>query len=161
MSNIEKNLKDALHLIGNGVFVIAAEHQGQIRGFTATWVSQASYEHALVMASASKEHDTYPLIVGSGRFVVNVLGSSQRDLAIHFGRKEAEITRLESPYFREKAGGSEPILKDAVAYLICNTVSSLDAMDHTIFLGQVVDAVVQRDEPPLFFYPRKGYGSLC
>ncbi|MBI4321331.1 MAG: flavin reductase family protein [Chloroflexi bacterium] len=157
MKNIEPKLKDALRLVANGVFVVSAEHQGQVRGFTATWVSQVSYEHPLVMVSVSKDHDTYPLITGSRRFVVNILGARQREIATHFGRKKADMSTVDSSYFREEGGRRMPVLRDALAYLICDVVSVLEVEDHTIFVGKAADAAVQPDESPLLYWPRKGY----
>lgn len=151
---IDKRLSPALQMIANGVFVIGAEHRGQVRGFTATWISQVSYEHPLVMVSVSKAHDTYPLIVSSNRFVVNVLGASQSDIARHFGRRKGP-GETDVQYFREEWGRSSPILKDALAVLECEIQSTHDAKDHTIFIGEVVNASVFREEDPLIFW-RKG-----
>ena len=154
---IEKNIREGLHRIVNGVFVVAAEYRGQLRGFTATWVSQVSFENPLVIASVDKSHDTYPLIVGSGSFTANVLGASQANIARHFGREKREDDRGDVQYFRQEEGRVVPILNDAVAALVCSVVSTHDVEDHTIFVGQVVEAYVFRDEAPLIFWPRRGY----
>lgn len=151
------DLKSVIHLIGNGVFVISAEHGGQMRGFTATWVSQVSYLHRLIMLSASKEHDTYPLIADSQRFVVNVLGVSNVDIARHFGRKKAPDVPFDLRYFKRQNGAVSPVLSNAMAYIKCRVIATLDVRDHTIFVGEIEDAQVLREENPLLYFPKKGY----
>jgi flavin reductase (DIM6/NTAB) family NADH-FMN oxidoreductase RutF len=130
----DKKVSAGLHLIANGVYVIAAQHGGQTRGFTATWVMQISYDHPLIMASVGKAHHTYPLIAGSNKFYVNILGASQVELAQHFG-KPKDPTETDAPYFREENGNRLPILTDAVAYLECNVVGTYDAKDHILFIA--------------------------
>ncbi len=153
----QDEIKRAIHVLGNGVFVVSAEDKGEIRGFTATWVSQVSYQHRLIMVSASKEHDTYRLIEGSGRYVVNILGISNVDLARHFGRRKAPGEPLDLSYFRQEHGKTLPVLKDAMGYIRCQVISQLEVMDHTIFVGQIEEAHVLREENPLLYYPKKGY----
>ncbi|MBI2955010.1 MAG: flavin reductase family protein [Chloroflexi bacterium] len=148
---IDKRLSAGLRLIANGVFVISTEYRGQVRGFTATWVSQVSYEHPLVMVSASKTHDTYPLIVSSDKFCVNVLGASQAEIARHFGRRKGP-TETDAHYFREERGQVTPVLKDAIAFIQCKVISTHDAKDHTIFVGEVLNSQVLREEAPLVYW---------
>ena len=42
-----------------------------------------------------------------------------------------------------------PILKRAVAYLECEVKDIFEAGDHSIVIGEVVEAEVIKDEPPL------------
>ncbi len=154
----DKKVSAGLHLIANGVYIIAAQHQGQTRGFTATWVSQISYDHPLVMASVGKGHDTYPLIAGAKKFYVNILGISQIELARHFGRRKS-ATETDAHYFRQDRGQVLPILNDAIAYLECNVVGTYDAPDHTLFIAEVVNSEVLKDEEPLIYWRQGKYAS--
>jgi flavin reductase (DIM6/NTAB) family NADH-FMN oxidoreductase RutF len=155
---LDKKLSAGLHLIANGVFVVAAEHRGLLRGFTATWVSQISYQHPILLISVAKTHDTYPLINGSNKFYVNVLGASQADLARHFGRSKSS-DETDTQYFREEHGVSIPVLNDSVAYLECRVISTHDVKDQTLFIGEVVNTQVFREENPLIFWRSRGYAK--
>jgi flavin reductase (DIM6/NTAB) family NADH-FMN oxidoreductase RutF len=156
---MEQHVREGLHLIANGVFVIATEYQDQLRGFTATWVSQVSYDQPIVMISVAKEHETYPLIVGANMYAVNVLGSTQSDLARHFGHKKPRVDEVDLDYFCQEEGRPVPILKDALAVLICHVISSFDVKDHTLFVAEVVDADVCHDGVPLIFWSKNGYAQ--
>lgn len=154
---IEPQLNQALRLMANGVFVIAAEHEGQVRGFTATWVTQVSFDHPLVAVSVGKDHQTYPLIERSGEMVINILSASQSDLARHFGRKSNEDPPESRQYFQAVDGVETPILSESLAFLRGRVISSTDARDHTVFIVEVTDALVRRGDEPLLYWPRHGF----
>jgi len=154
---IDQQLNHALRLMANGVFVIAAKHEGEVRGFTATWVTQVSFDHPLVAVSVGKDHQTYPLIERSGELVINILSASQSDLARHFGRKSHQDKQEDRGYFEVIDGMETPILAESLAFLHGTVISSSDARDHTVFIVEVTDATVRRDEEPLLYWPKNGF----
>lgn len=156
--SIDRETNRALRLLANGVFVVAAEYEGEVKGFTATWVTQASFNHPLVVLSACKTHETHSLIAHSGSFAVNVLGASQTHVARHFGRKIPRPGER-GDYFREEGGQQTPILREALAVLICRVVSTHDVRDHTLFVGEVTSTEVCGDENPLLYWPAHGFLS--
>jgi flavin reductase (DIM6/NTAB) family NADH-FMN oxidoreductase RutF len=157
--HIDKETNRALRLLGNGVFVVAAQHEGRLRGFTATWVMQASFCYPIVVVSVGRAHATHPLIAASGSFVVNVLGSSQADVARHFGRKTAAPGE-EGDYFREEGGRQIPVLREALATLTCRVMSAHEVADQTLFVGEVTSTEVLTQECPLLFWPARGFVSV-
>ena len=52
-----------------------------------------------------------------------------------------------------------PILRDALAFVDCETVGEYDAGDHTIVVGRVLELGYASDAKPLIFY-RGGYGRF-
>jgi flavin reductase (DIM6/NTAB) family NADH-FMN oxidoreductase RutF len=153
---IEKDLRDALHRLANGVYIIAATHDGHTRGFTSTWIFQASFRHPLVAASVDKTHNTYPLIEASQSFTVSVLSTFQADIARYFGgsgKDEAEEAR----YFVKREGQVIPEIDGALAVLRCRIISTTDARDHSLFLAEVTSAGVLGVEQPLVYWPAGGY----
>ncbi|TAK34329.1 MAG: flavin reductase [Chloroflexota bacterium] len=154
---IDQRLNQAMRLMANGVFVIAAAYDGQVRGFTATWVTQVSYDHPLVAVSVSKSHHTYHLIERSGEMVINILAASQADVARHFGHKSHDNTHEDRRYFQVTDGVETPILVESLASLRCRVTSSCDARDHTVFVVEVTEAAVRGDDEPLLYWPRNGF----
>jgi len=151
---IPQNISSALHLIANGVFVVAASHEGETHGCTVTWASQASYRHPLLTVSLDKRHDTYKLIESSHRLVINVLKASQADLAEQFGH----ATRPpQGGYFREEGGQLLPELKDCLAVIHCDVVDTLDARDHAVLLVEAKEARVLAKGDPLLYSIDHGY----
>ena len=74
---IDRDVKRSLGQMIKGVQVVGAVHDGVERAYTSHWVSQISFEEPIVMASVSPKHDTYPLMVASGRFSVSILAADQ------------------------------------------------------------------------------------
>ncbi len=154
---IAQNIARGMRLIPNGVFVVASSHDGETHGFTATWVSQASYRNPLLTVAVDKGHDTYKLIQQSGQLVCNQLTASQVDVAEHFGHRDRPP---QSEFFREENGQQVPVLKDCLAAIFCRVVDTLDARDHVVLLVEAIDSQVFSAEPPLLYSFDRGYVAL-
>ena len=73
------------------------------------------------------------------------------ELAKLFGFKSGkQVKKFEGVKYERKVTGA-PILIDAIAYLDCKVVSETTAGDHTIFVGEVVDAKICSEEEPLIY----------
>jgi flavin reductase (DIM6/NTAB) family NADH-FMN oxidoreductase RutF len=134
----------------SGVYVIGVAHAARINAFTAAWLTQVSYDPLLVALSVKASHASYPLLVESGAFVVNVLREGQTDLARHFGtRSGREVDKVAGTRWRAGQFGA-PVLSDAVAFLECRVTGTLPAGDHVIVVAEAVDgAVLDEDASPL------------
>jgi flavin reductase (DIM6/NTAB) family NADH-FMN oxidoreductase RutF len=74
---IDPTIKRCLGQMMKGVEIVGAHHDGITRAYTSHWVTQVSFEEPVVMASISPKHDTYPLMIASGRFSVSLLAADQ------------------------------------------------------------------------------------
>lgn len=147
MSGFEK----AFRKIFNGVFVITTKKGERANGMTAAWVSRASFKPSLLSVSIGKTRYSHDLIKESGVFAVNVLSDKQIAVGKHFGFRSGKKTnKFEDIEYEIRKTGS-PILRDTSGYLDCKVVNTCDAGDHTIFIGEVVDAEVYEDNHPLLY----------
>ena len=98
------------------------------------------------MVSVSFARSTNAARLLEGRpFVVNVLASSQLDIALHFaGRPKSE---LQVPW---SEAGEVPRLRGTVAWLQCRPWATYDGGDHLLFVGEVERHDAHRGEPLLF-----------
>jgi flavin reductase (DIM6/NTAB) family NADH-FMN oxidoreductase RutF len=103
-----------------------------------------------VALSVNAEHASYPLLMESGGFVVNVLGSDQIALATHFGTQSGrDVNKVDGMRWRAGQFGA-PVLSDAIAFLECRVTGTHSAGDHVVVFGEVVDgAVLIEDAAPL------------
>jgi flavin reductase (DIM6/NTAB) family NADH-FMN oxidoreductase RutF len=123
-----------------GVYVIGVAAHGRWDGFTAAWVTQASFEPLLLALSINRGHASYPLLQAGGSFVVNLLKHEQLDLASRFGTQSGrDHDKLAGVSWRPGRGGG-PILEDALGYFDCRLEGSLPAGDHDLVLGRVLEA---------------------
>jgi flavin reductase (DIM6/NTAB) family NADH-FMN oxidoreductase RutF len=134
----------------SGVYVIGVAHAAQTNGFTAAWLMQVAFDPLLVALSVNAANASYPLLLESGGFVVNVLRSDQIALATHFGTQSGrDVNKIEGVRWRAGQFGA-PVLSDAVAFLECRVTATHPAGDHVVVIGEVVDgAVLAEDATPL------------
>ncbi len=141
--------KKALRKIVHGVYVIGVRGEGKLNAFTATWVSQVSFEPPLVMIAVRKASISHQMIEQSKVFVINLLASGQKLLAQHF-LKPAHLGGDKLEGIPHRLGVTEaPILQEAAAYLECRVREIHTGGDHSIVIGEVIEAGVQQDVEPL------------
>jgi flavin reductase (DIM6/NTAB) family NADH-FMN oxidoreductase RutF len=87
-------------------------------------------------------------VVGdAGAFALNVLGKSQGAIAYTFFKPaKHEGDTLSGQTFRTGTTGA-PILEACPAYIECRLVDRLENGDHSIFVGEVVDAGLTEELP--------------
>jgi flavin reductase (DIM6/NTAB) family NADH-FMN oxidoreductase RutF len=139
-----------------GLYVVGVAHGGRTDAFTAAWLTQVSFDPLLVALSINPTHASYPLLIGSGIFSINVLREGQLALARHFGTQSGRDTdKLAGQHWHTGASGA-PVLSDVAAYLECRVRGRMPAGDHELILGEVVGGRVLAPEAPLMTYAETG-----
>ncbi|MBW1981371.1 MAG: flavin reductase [Deltaproteobacteria bacterium] len=138
----------------NGVYIVTTADNGQINGVTRSWLTQLSYEPTLIGVAIAPLRKCHGMIVRSGQFAVNVLGQDQVDLAARFGFTTGrQVDKFQGIDIEHTAAGL-PLLPQALAYIDCNVVETIDIGDHTLFVGQVTEAeILDQEAAPLVFNP--------
>ena len=133
-----------------GVYVVGVSHDGRSNAFTASWITEVSFDPPLLALSINQENASYPLLKASGVFVVNVLRTEQIDLARHFGTQSGR-NRDKLAGIRTRPGrGDAPVLLDAAAYLECQVIGSMPAGDHELVVARAVGGeLLAADAAPL------------
>ena len=138
-----------------GVTVITTAAGEEMQGMTANAVTSLSLDPVMVLICVDKASHTHHVLEAGGVFAVNILGEHQQDVSRTFARRaEPEIGSLRGHRFTMGVTGA-PILEDCLAYLDCRVVLVHPGGDHSIFLGEVVDAAVVNEGTPLLFYAGK------
>jgi len=147
-----------LNSIVTGVYVLTAGHQGKINGSTMTWVTPVSYDPLLIMVSMADIRVSHGLVKQSGYFGLNVLNRDQLELARHFGFKSGRDTNKFEEIEYSTSENGLPVLKDACTYIECRVVNTYPAGDHTLFVGEVIEARTLKDNVnPLVFDQKDFY----
>jgi flavin reductase (DIM6/NTAB) family NADH-FMN oxidoreductase RutF len=139
----------------SGVTVVTTEHMGLLHGMTVSSFSSLSLKPPLVLICIDKGVSCHDAIATSGRFAVNILEKHQEHLSRRFATPN--IDKFMGVAFSLGQLGL-PLLDDALAAIECRLHNTFDGGDHTIFVGEVVDAEV-REGSPLLYY-RRGYHEL-
>lgn len=122
---------------------VTAAHKGRTNGLISSTVVTASLlpEAPRIAVQLGKPNLTHELVLGSGAFAVHLLpadGESGLALFRALGfRSGREGGKLDAFSTRPGVTGS-PILEDAVAYLEARVIATLDVVDLTVVLADVV-----------------------
>ena len=139
--------RDALGSFPTGVTIVTAYDTDRAPwGLTANSFTSVSLEPPVISVCIAKSGRVFPTLSRSGHFAVNILSADQRDLAMHFASK-VENRFIGTDWI---AGASAPLLPGAAAQLDCTVHDRVDAGDHEILLGRVVD-YAHAPVPPLVF----------
>ncbi len=132
--------KKVLRSFPYGLYGITVHAEERDHGFTANWLTQISFEPPMLALSVEKTALGARLIEEAGGFAVNVFKTGQRELAGKLGRHSENVPDklAEVPYQKTTAG--HPALTDALGWLDCELVGSMDADDHVLFVGEITDA---------------------
>ena len=138
--------KTVLRMIPYGLYVLTAKGKDDaVAAATVNWVTQASFAPPLVVAGVKADSHTHALIKESKAFALNVLGKGQQAMAFTFfkpaERKGSTISG--EPYHAGSTGS--PILDNTPAFVECRVVASVEKGDHSVFVGEVVDAGVGKE----------------
>ncbi|MFQ5934302.1 MAG: flavin reductase family protein, partial [Dehalococcoidia bacterium] len=142
----EEAKKTALRMIPYGLYVLTAEGKdGSVAAATVNWLTQSSFSPPQVVIGVKADSGAHSIIKESGTFAVNVLGKGQQGLAFNFFKShEREGDTVGGETFEKGATGA-PLLLNAPAWFECKLTDTIEKGDHSIFVGEVVDAGVRQD----------------
>jgi flavin reductase (DIM6/NTAB) family NADH-FMN oxidoreductase RutF/DNA-binding MarR family transcriptional regulator len=120
-----------------GVTIVTANNSaGQAVGVTVNSFASLSLQPALVSWALDLRSSNLDSFTRAKGFVVNLLSAEQKPLAERFARSKTE--RFENVPFTNNSLGI-PLLTGSLACLECVPHQWLDAGDHRLFIGQVVN----------------------
>jgi len=142
--------KTALRMIPYGLYVVSTrDAAGKVNAFAGNWLTQASFAPPLVVLGAKAGTSSCDMVAESGLFCVNVLEVGSKDLASKFfAHVEADDNKFGDVSFSLSSNGC-PVLDDSLAYFECRVRETVALGDHTIFVGEVVEAGVHREGEPM------------
>jgi flavin reductase (DIM6/NTAB) family NADH-FMN oxidoreductase RutF len=141
--------KKALRLLSSGLCVATSLDDAGPAAGTITWLSQASFTPPLVMAAIRTESALHRAISASRIFAVHIVGKSQKEMATAFFRGAQPSGGKLNGYEFETGQTGAPLLLAPPAWLECRVVNEVRGGDHTIFVGEVLDAGVRSEEEGL------------
>ena len=155
-----QRFKQVVGSFGSGVTIITTGGDGSLQGMTASAFCSLSIEPMLVLICANRDSRTCALIRSSGVFTVNILGEDQQELARLFASRELRETLGLAGVGFDLGRHGAPVLKGCLATIQCTVASQFDGGDHEIFVGEVIEADLGKDGPPLLYY-RGAYRQIA
>lgn len=158
--SVTDDFKEALSGWASGVSVVTTNADGMLYGLTVSSFSSLSLDPPLVLVCLASGNRLPRMVEQAGAFAVSILARGQERASAYFAR----AGRMPTPDFVEIEGewtrAGQPVVKDALGYLVCDLYRLLPEGDHTIVVGRVVEAVTRPDRDPLLYY-RRAYRTLA
>jgi flavin reductase (DIM6/NTAB) family NADH-FMN oxidoreductase RutF len=141
-----------------GVAVVTTlDAEREPRGLTTNALCSVSAEPPLLLICVDRESRTLPALRHSGRFVVNFLAQHRDELARLFASKADD--KFAGVDWEPGLGGMPCLRADSLAYAECVVEQELEAGDHVIFTGLVVEGLAPDPESVPILYFRRSYSS--
>jgi len=141
-----ENSKFYTLLIRPVVVITTISDKGEVNAAPFSFNSPISFSPPLFGFSCNPEHDTWTNIQKNGEFVVNIAGKKLGDYMhilekdFPYGVNELEEAGLEQ---MESNKVKPPRVKDAIAWLECKTVNTVELGDHVWITGEVLECEVK------------------
>ena len=152
----EFRFRQALGHFASGVTVVTTAHDGQLYGMTVSSFASLSLKPPLVLICIERILSTHTAIAASGQFAVNILERRQEHLSRRFAIREGD--KFMGVAWHTSRFGL-PVLEGALAIIECQLRDTFPGGDHSIFVGEVMDAEINQGSPLLYY--RRGYHELA
>ena len=133
----------------SGLFVIGSRHDDKRNLMTLNWCTQVSFAPKLLAISVEQAALTHELVVAGGAFTVNVVRRDDRAIVRKFTKPvdvDTTAQTLNGFGYHDGPATGTPVLDQAAAFVECEVRQQVECGDHTLFIGEVVNAGFQADE---------------
>ena len=155
--------KTALRMIPYGMFILTTKSKdGQnIGAATVNWVTQTSFAPPLVAVGVKADSGSHQHIKDTGVFAVNIIGKEQINTAFNFFKShEREGNSIGGETFEDGAETGCPLFLNSPAWWECKIVGEVAHGDHTLFVGEVLEAGVREEDETILMRDHKlNYGG--
>jgi flavin reductase (DIM6/NTAB) family NADH-FMN oxidoreductase RutF len=139
------DLRRAFGSFATGVTIVTTtDEAGTVYGFTANSFTSVSLDPPLLLVNIAKTACGLNAFTRAEGFAVNILAEKQKNLANVFASQGAE--KFKSINWEPKTTGS-PVIDDVIGWFDCASYQQVDAGDHIILIGRVLDYCYNADSP--------------
>lgn len=146
--------REGLRKIANGFHILTSRKKAEnmttrdedfLAAGVVSWVSQVSFDPAMVMVAIQKGSDLQETVGKSRCFALNTIVKGEKPMLSAFSRdSEINGNKINNYEFEEGQTGS-PILNKVSSFIECEIVDEMHTGDHVMYIGKVVKEEV-RDE---------------
>ena len=157
--DLQQAFRLAMRRVAATVAIVSAKKGAEHHGTTATSVTSISMDPPSVLVCFNQASRLHDFLHKGDRFCINVLHTSNLDVATIFSSGATVAERFASGDWRSDADGM-PYLATAQANLFCRKEQEVTYGSHTIFIGRVLHALTREDVSPLVYRDGR-YGAIA
>jgi flavin reductase (DIM6/NTAB) family NADH-FMN oxidoreductase RutF len=135
--------KEAMEVLGRavyGCYLLTVAAGPGINGMPLSLFMQAGFSPPMVACGVAPRRRTHAMIKEAGAFAVIFLGKDQKGLVDRFKLKGEEPERKFEGLEWKRGVTGAPLIEDCLGYVECKLTDELNPGDHTLFIGEVVNA---------------------
>ena len=142
--------KKVLGQFPTGVCVVTTgDDEGNLQGMTVNSFASVSLTPPLILWSIDKSSLSLENYLNAQKFAISILGAHQEDVSNHFA-SSGYIDKFEGMDYRLEQG--QPVINDCSAHLLCEQHQIVEAGDHFIIIGKVIDTSIDENAKSLAYY---------
>jgi len=144
----DKLRRRVLWTMPSGLYVVGSRARDRRNAMTLNLAAQVSFDPKHLAISVVKDALTHQLVSEGGVFSLCIVDREDRAIVRKFTKPvevDVQARTLNGFPFHDGATGA-PVLDQAVAWLECAVRQAVDVGDHTLFIGEIVDAGFQKPE---------------
>lgn len=150
--------KDAMASLAFSIAIVTASHSNEQTGRTVTSFMPLSVEPPLIVISIDARSRLVDLIVAGRSFSLSFLSPGQETVGDGFAGRWPQAVRFSLSDWTYWPSGN-PRLAGARLCMDCEMVSSIDAGDHILFVGALIE-IDALDEGELLIWNQRAYSVL-
>ncbi|MFC5591846.1 flavin reductase family protein [Sporosarcina soli] len=147
-------------IMGNyptGVTIVTTtDENGKPVGLTVNSFASVSLDPLMLLWSIDHRVSSLKAFTEGGKFAVHVLAGEQQELCKTFASKVED--RFSGCDWSLSENGL-PILDGAFGVFECKTFKAIEAGDHTVLIGEVIDLQVTPEKDPMLYH-RRVFGPI-
>jgi len=151
------SLKQVMRRVPYPVTIITASFEGDMRGITIGSFTSLSLEPPLICFNVGKESQMHSFISKANHFAVHIPHREQEGLCNLFAKSDMENNEQFAKVNYELHDLGMPLIGNVCSILICKSFSLVEAGDHSLVIGEIIEAEQYRDDPAILYYNGKYY----
>lgn len=145
------DLKRVMRQLPYPVTIVTAADGSVQRGITIGSFTSVSLDPPLVSFNVEKEAQMHELLVKATHFSVHIPETSQTDLCTNFSiPDQSAAEQFDQLDYTYNSYGT-PVLPDVVAAIHCKKYTSIEAGDHSIFIGEVLEIDLLKEDAAVLY----------
>lgn len=153
-SGFQSLFRDIMSNFAASVTVVTSFSDERHHGLTVSAFTSVSLDPPLVLICIDHSTHSIAALRVAGGFTVNMLREGTAEVAMKFASKDPDKFAGLAVVPPAYDGAGLRLPEQSYACLECRTVESLEAGDHTIFIGHVETAVRYGPARPLLYWQR-------
>lgn len=144
--------KEIMGSYPTGVTIVTTtDSENRPVGLTVNSFASVSLEPLLVLWCLDKRSGSIAAFKQTEKFAVNILSSEQKEACWTFASSKEKDRFAKVSW--QMSDNQLPVLNDVFGAFECKKVNAIEAGDHIIFIGEVIN-ITKNDRTPMLYYKR-------